>query len=325
MFDIYRTNELLKKGTATRASLLKSLFGIWHTNEAVPLLDYIIESQKTTNPINLVGIDNQFLSISKTHLLADFTTFVDSLSEISKTDLTPDSLFVKSLKNTMRLSNYFNKVPVEDTLILYNKLERIKKVITNNKLKDTYFNFWEHIINNIQSDYRKNYNRGQGIRDKQMALNLDFWLNQNDNKKMIIWAASSHLIYNTTCVFDQTDKNFKHLKPMGSLIKKKYLDKYYFLAFTPFQGKIGFKGYFGLAKSKIKSKEKSFEEFVNNDYGCDYAFYSLRNSKNIDYLKRKGVKSSNILWARNVKMDLSKVCDGIFYIKNEKLVTSIKK
>ena len=126
---------------------------------------------------------------------------------------------------------------------------------------------------------------------------------------MIIWAASSHLIYNTTCVFDQTDKNFKHLKPMGSLIKKKYLDKYYFLAFTPFQVKIGFKGYFGLAKSKIKSKEKSFEEFVNNDYGCDYAFYSLRNSKNIDYLKRKDVKSSNILWARNVKMDLSKVCE----------------
>lgn len=324
MFDIFKTNELLKNGTATRDSLLKSLFGIWHTNEVVPLLDYIIESQKTNNPINIVGIDNQFLRVSKTHLPTDFASFVDSLSKISKADLTLDSLFFKSLKNTMRLSNYFNKVPIEDTLILYNKLEKIKKVIANNRIKDTYFNFWVHIINNIQSDYRKNYNREQRIRDKQMAINIDFWLNQKDNKKMIIWAASSHLIYSTTYI-DQTDKNYKHLKPMGNIIKEKYLSKYYFLAFTPFQGKIGFKGYFGLAKSKIKSKEKSFEEFVNNNYGFDYAFYSLRDSKNQNYLEEKGVKSSNILWARNVKMDLSKICDGIFYIKNEKLVTSIKK
>jgi len=71
-YDMYRINEMLKNGMANQDSILKSLFGTWHTEEVIPLLSYIIESQKTDKPIQLVGIDNQFLRISDTYFISDY-------------------------------------------------------------------------------------------------------------------------------------------------------------------------------------------------------------------------------------------------------------
>jgi hypothetical protein len=108
---------------------------------------------------------------------------------------------------------------------------------------------------------------------------------------------------------------------MGQYLKTEFQERYYTIAFTPFSGVIGMKGYLGLAKLKVKSKEGSLEKFINDTYHCDYAYIPLRNIEVPKIITENKLNKSNIIGSKPHKMDLTKVVDAYFYIKEEHLIT----
>ncbi|MCG8575090.1 MAG: erythromycin esterase family protein [Flavobacteriales bacterium] len=321
-YDMYKVNEKLQKGEANRQLILRALFGTWHTTEMLPLYDYILASQKTANPIQLIGTDCQSLRISQDSLPLDLERLGERLT-IEKQESNPiDSTFIKSLKNQMRLSNYFKAVPLEDTLILNQGFTTLLKLMDESPLPSEDFLFWKQMIKNLQSDYRKRYFPKQYLRDRQMADNILFWSNQNPKDKIGLWAASSHLIYGT----EHIDEKERHKldKRMGTYLRNSLGKAYYFVAFTAHRGKIGFPGYLGLMKRKIKSKKGTLERFLAKTTTAPYSFISFRKNSSKNDLLTSHLQKANLVWARSVTMNIPKACDAVFFIQEEKLVELIE-
>jgi len=256
-------------------------------------------------------------------IISDFKCFIDSLNSLSTNPHSVDGTFIKSLKNQMRLSTYFKPVPVEDTLTLSEKLTDLSRLLSKQEYNSDYFDFWKQMISNIQSDYRKRYYPDEFLRDKQMADNVFFWLRRNQTERLALWAASSHLIFGTSNINEKERSDVE--KRMGNILQSNLGDQYYFIAFTPYGGKIEFKGYLGLMKRKIKSKNGSLEEILNDNVTQPFGFISFREKTNTEYIQANNIGSANIIWARNVRMNIQGVCDAVFFIKHEKLVRLIDK
>jgi erythromycin esterase-like protein len=321
MYNLSKINELLEMGMITPKEMGWNISGIWNTQEVKELFEYLIETRKTKHPLIFAGFDESFFNSScKGNLKEDYSVFIDSLEKISNVKIKLDSLFYNKIKLVAEKSYSFSKLPVEDTLLLNNKFDEIRNVLKKvNYEIYIYLNFWKHMTDNLQSVYRKKYNTGN--RDLQMAKNVIFLAeNLYPDKKIILWAATTHLLFNTLDI-EEFKKNETYQKnKMGVYLRNRYKEKYYLLAFTALQGKVGFKGYMGLGKHKISTTNGSIERYVDKLYQANYAYIPLRsNEVRLELEKNKIIKSS--LWGiKESKMIIPNVADGIFYIKNEHLV-----
>src|SRR5690606_37950428 len=162
-----------------------------------------------------------------------------------------DSLFTKALNFTAKNSYYFAKVNPNDTLALYKTFKDVRNTLGKLNNKNGYYYFWERMRDNIESLYRKNYKTA--YRDKQMAKNVSYLVNYEfPDKKIILWAATLHLIEDKTTIQFKTDYSKQY---MGHFLKEEFNDQYYVIGFVPAKGVTGFKGYLGLAKKRAKSKK----------------------------------------------------------------------
>jgi erythromycin esterase-like protein len=329
MYNLDILNRQLKERTANSDSIARNISGVWNTTEMTELFTYIVSTQKTQNPLELVGFDESFFSVNKNYdLPKDFSKFIENLEEISKRDFKLDTVFYNAITETANKTYGFSKREPSDTLLMYNKFKDINLALESISYKeDNYLNFWKHMVDNLQSVYRKNY--GSANRDKQMAINAEFLGNDLfPNKKIILWAATSHLLYNTESIkaYKESDKFIQD--KMGTYLRDKFNQQYFLIAFTPFSGKSGFKGYLGIAKTKVKSKKGSLEHYINETYNADYAYIAFRNKKiNQDFTEN--IVKSNIIWMKGLwyngeEMDINHVADGIFYIRKEHVVNAEK-
>lgn len=329
MYNLDILNRQINEGIANSDSIARNISGVWSTTEMTELFTYIISTQKTQNPLELVGFDESFFTVNKNYdLPKDFSEFIKNLEEKSKRNFKLDSIFYNAITETVNKAYKFSKRKPSDTLLMYNKFRDINSALKSVSYKeDNYLNFWKHIVDNLQSVYRKNY--GSGNRDKQMAINTEF-LGEKlfPDKKIILWAATSHLLYNTDAIeaYKESDKYNKN--KMGTYLKDMFDQKYYLIAFTPFEGTTGIKGYLGLAKNKVKSKKGSLEYYINKNYNPDYAYIAFRD-KPKDKAFDKEISKSNIIWMNGgsyngEEMDINDVADGIFYIKREHTINAEK-
>lgn len=327
MYNLDILNRQIKEGRANSDSIARNISGVWSTTEMTELFTYIESTQKTENPLELVGFDESFFGIDETNNFPkDFSRFIESLERKSKHNFELDSIFYNAITETVNKAYNFSKRDPSDTLIMHNKFKDINSALKSiSYKKDNYLNFWKHMIDNLQSVYRKNY--GTGNREKQMATNAEFLGNNLfPDKKIILWAATSHLLYNTKAIktYKESDKLSKN--KMGTYLRDKFHQQYFLIAFTPFEGKSGMKGYLGIAKTKVKSKKGSLEYYINKNYNTDFAYIAFRNKK-IDENFEKEITKSNIIWLNGSsyngeEMDINNVADGIFYIRKEHTINA---
>lgn len=320
MYNLSIVNDLLKNKAITPKEMGWNLSGVWNSQEMKELFEYVIETQKTKNPLIYSGFDESFFNSScKGDIKKDYSEFINALKKEANIDLNLDDTFYNTIGNVAEKCYSLSKIPVNDTLLLNSKFKEIRSALKNTNLKmNLYFTFWQHMTDNLQSVYRKNYKLAN--RDFQMAENVKFLVNkQYPNKKVILWAATTHLLYNVNDIeaFNNSAKYEKN--KMGVYLKNEFKDQYYLLAFTPLQGKIGFKGYLGIGKQKIKTSKGSIEYYINQNYATNYAYIPLRNKIVQKELNENNVTKS-ILWGiEETNMNLPNVVDAIFYLKNEKL------
>lgn len=162
-----------------------------------------------------------------------------------------------------------------------------------------------------------------------MAINAEFLGNKlYPDKRIILWAATTHLLYNTESIMSFRESSKLNKNKMGSFLKNEFQQKYYLIAFTPYEGKSGFKGYLGIGKTKVKSRKGSLEYYINKNYYTDYAFIAFRDKKRDEKFSNY-VTKSNIIWMEGLsyngeEMEINNVADGIFYLKNEHIVNEGK-
>lgn len=322
MYNLSIVNEFLKKDKITVKEMGWNISGVWNSEEMKELFEYIIETQKTKNPLIYAGFDESFFNKScKGNIIEDYTKFINNLEKKSNINLNINAKFYDAIFNVTEKCYSLSKIQKNDTLLLNNKFKEIKNALKKINIDtNLYFEFWKQITNNLQSVYRKNYKVAN--RDFQMAENVKFLVNkQYPDKKVILWAATTHLLYNVTDI-EAFNKNEEYEKnKMGVYIKKEFKEQYYLLAFTALQGKIGFKGYLGIGKQKIKTSKGSLEYYINQTYDTNFAYIPL-TAKSVQNEINKNKITKSILWGlEETKMDLPNVVDGIFYLKNEKLTT----
>lgn len=309
LYDCKVTNDSLHAGTSSEKLYFDGLFGIWKCDEVKDLYEYLVKKNDgINNPIDLIGVDNQMLGNSKKYLANDFKLLFDSLAYYSS-DSIGSNRFYSILQEGIRMSNYKQDFSVEDTTYFCAKLRKIKQVINENHLQThPYYLFWEQLCTNIISDYTRMYFQPFGaIRDSMMFENLKWYLSQHPEKKIILWAASGHLMY------EQHNENSNN-KPMGNYLKSYYKDNYYAIVYTAYSGKFGNSDR-GLLSFKIKKSTKSSIEYnIQKIYHGNFALFSLRNQENKKFIEQNKITKAKI--GRNeITMIPFEFADALFYIK----------
>jgi len=331
LYNLSKVSDQIIEGAATKDTLVKHISGVWKTAEMLELFEYILETRKTDRPLEYTGFDESFFRVKENHdLVEDYSIFVEKLKKESKIDISVDSTFYSIIETIARKSYSFSKIDPVDTTLVYNKFKEVRSSLEMVNYKDdSYYYFWKLMTDNLQSVYRKNYKIGN--REERMAENVKFLIEEKyPKKKIMLWAATVHLLPNTNAIKPYRESKSYRLKKkkMGGYLKDMLGDQYYLLAFNPMQGKSGFKGYLGIAKTKVKSKKGNIGYYINEKYNANFAYIPLRNTNVIDELSRNNVEEANIVWIKGGKfngeeMDISRAVDAIFYLKDEKLITPI--
>ncbi|WP_392419924.1 erythromycin esterase family protein [Capnocytophaga canis] len=317
-------NETIKTNQVKTPWHFTEISSVWITDDMYELFDYILETQKTDRPLIYTGFDEKLFYRSDYKLNDDYNEFLKKLNADTDSNIKTDSLFKKALDFTADYCYYFTKVPPKDTLVLHNTFSEVKKALNKLETKNGYYYFWERMTENIKSLYRFNYKNLSTNRDEQMAKNVSYLANHEfPDKKIILWAASIHLMDNITNI-ENYKKNPKN-STMGYFLRKEFKDQYYVIGFVPATGVTGFKGYLGLGKFKPKAKKGSFERYILDKYNPDYAFISLRNELSQKEITKNNIKKSNLLGLTPYEMDMLSVVDAFFYLKEEHLVSFEKR
>ncbi len=307
LYDCKVTNDSLKSGRSSQKLFFDGLFGVWKCHEVKDLYDYITQNSiKTEKSLEFIGIDNQFLGNSKKYLKSDFSNLFDSLKFYSSEIIESDR-FYSILEEVIRTSNFKQNFSIQDTTYFSGKLRKIIHLIDEHQLnRKPYYNNWKQICLNIISDYTRMYFQPLGaIRDSMMYENLKWYMESNPDKKIIVWAASGHLMF-------EPQNNNSNNKPMGNYLKSHFKEQYYAIIFTAFSGKFGNRDK-GMLSFKIKkSTESSIEYYIHKMYKGNFALFSLR--KNKEFIDKQ--KITHVKIGRNETIMVPfEFADAIFYIK----------
>ncbi len=264
LYDNFKANELYRSKKETISVYEQSVFPIWTNTQAFQnLLDYIEQYPE----IKLLGFDCQESGLFQDYYFEDLKKlFQRNNVFISEKDY-------EILQETMAYDfpeYYLEKSKLQELFSLYDKVQSYLEQIP---LSDDFSKIIRQTFKSVRAkvEYEIEYLKEKKIivqnpRDDQMAKNFAFIAQLYPNEKCIGWGASFHFAKNTNTlevteittsylknyleqlkeitghVEETYDKGLKQLKelkkaiPMGQILKEKFKDKLYTLAFTSYEG-----------------------------------------------------------------------------------------
>ncbi|NEM99655.1 erythromycin esterase family protein [Pontibacter burrus] len=312
-YDTYKAWQEIQKGKQTIEAARNSVYPLWITAETEELFKYIDSQKNSDRPLILAGIDCKFSgAYSTNNLLNDFEAYLKEIDSEVLQDTAQWSAFGKAMRRAIAVSDYFTKPGPEDTVVVQQVLHSVlREITTNYDSQDTDSQkslFWQQFCRSTLAEVTRKFSKDQ-VRDKQMGDNLVFLKDKlYKDKKVIVWAASSHLTYNGHNI----DREFyqQNLR-LGDYIKQAYGDKYYNIGFTGYRGKIGKLLFFHLIKVK-KHKENSIE-YVLGQTEHPYLFLDLNRPDLPTWLQEHLV--ARLFGYQEIRMKLPQIIDGLFYTK----------
>ncbi|SDX83767.1 erythromycin esterase family protein [Hymenobacter psychrophilus] len=251
-YDCYKAWQEIKKGEKAIDAARKSIYPFWISTETEELFAYIDKQKNTDNPLILAGVDCEFSgTYSERNLLPDIREYLQKIDSGIARDTARWRVFSASLTHVIAVSDYLTKPKEADTLILNpalkNILLEIKEETQSSVAAMQEHLFWEQFCRSTLAELSKRFTKEQ-VRDRQMGENLAY-LQQKlyPDRKVIVWAASSHLTYNGAAIEHEFyQKNLR----LGDYIKRAYGDKYYNIGFVGYEGKIAKLFFFYLVNIK---------------------------------------------------------------------------
>ena len=254
LFDCQQMETALHSTLPLQAAIEQGIFPIWSVSGHVtPVFRYTRATYHTPRPLEMAGFDCQF---STRGSAARFAQALDALRTSAQqahiTLLTP-----AEWNAAQQLAKQVNDEPARplpaqvqaerdaiQTLIAGLAANR-DALQTADSRQDV--DFWRQSLRSLlafldvtqqgQNEQPESVN----LRDKAMAENL-LWLARDryPNKKIIVWAASFHLMRNAPQV-ESLDKslNYAQTCPMGQTVVDALKDDVYTIAFTAYEGSQG--------------------------------------------------------------------------------------
>jgi erythromycin esterase len=313
-----------------------NLPGWFHSKYVYPLLQYAKDTRKTASPLLLGGFEyekqpnavaNGLALMRQIYKVVDWVT-IDTLMK-SKIDS-----FIKgvqgSLGNSYLPAIENNRVRTDATNQLKKLLQEIEISQERLSLK---LNANEYLLIKLalRSLLMTNETKGDGstgmawnvFRDNFMAKRVQ-WLTDSlyPGKKVILWAATGHLIRNIISIDRQNPPEYDMLNiypyyQLGDYLYQLYGDKYYCMAFTCYKGETGllypdmpnYKQY-EYTKQVPVIDTGSFEELFHR-LNKPYLFFDLRNNKSPFITANR---KAHPLGFRKDLTNWSKIVDAFFFI-----------
>lgn len=312
-YDCYKAWQEIQAGKLTIDAARKSLYPFWISTETEELFKYIDKQKNTDKPLILAGIDCKFSgTYSDKSLLPDLRSYLQAIDSRMVQDTAKWRAFSTSLNRAIHISDYFTKPTTADTLVLNTTLKGIlaelkaQGVPPTPKLPEQLF--WQQFCRSSLAEIAKKFSKSaEQVRDRQMGDNLVFLQRElYRNRKMIVWAASSHLVYNG----DNIERKFFHQNlRLGDYIKQAYGEHYYHIGFTGYRGEIGKLLFFYLLN--IKKHRPNSIEHVLGQTKQPFLFIDFHKPALPQWLQAPLIAMP--LGYKETSMRLPLVMDGLFY------------
>jgi erythromycin esterase len=331
LYDVRKVWSTLRAGRDPIRTVRSGVFREWADSRQVePLWRYLVEQMQSTRPLELAGFDLQFTgSASREHLVDDLHDY------LRKVGVTPEAVFRAfqvsgPLNRLMRDWRSFQAIdPEERSAILAAMAElgrALEQGVPGSPQDQAERDFWIQLLKSsatmmefgwkVDLDAALHTRVDSGfvgivnMRDRQMADNL-MWLAKQayPTRKIIVWAATSHLIRNRGSAVVEKDP----MIPMGDWIDQSMGSEVYTLGFTAYTGRWG-----TLAMAQptdLKAADENSLESLLFKAGFEFAWVDFRSLAADAYWLREPVSSRTIGYEPRTA-DWTRVMDGIFFIRD---------
>ena len=287
-----------------KADFTRAIYPWRRLSEFQSTMDYIVSTQTGEDPIAITGFDSQLHeAYARESLAADLKSF------LQKTDLLiPDDAYFEILHHCLN-RDYIRDREDAPSLEIYDSFVKTTERLTKEtralgRAGNRDASFWSQTIESYGVMLRWSLKNPPeswadmdiygSERDIQMGKNI-VWLalERFPDKKIIVWAANSHIQYNhELCRIVGRDKHLADEFLMGGVVRKALGDKAYAIAITSYEG------YIGVARpgkapeeyriSLLPDQGRGLElEEMFVYAGLDHAFLDLRNpAAGGDWLKQ---------------------------------------
>lgn len=314
-FEMYYASLNTDKQNDFFSEIQNSWFEIWsNSSQTKALIDYL---EQNKDSINYFGIENQagnkywtdlplilenliggdaFRSVDYNEFNSNYINFYKSIyvdtSLSSKVDISKLQMDLKTIKHNLSgIQNRHCKIMIQAILNV------------------------EGFIRQMQLNYGtySEQNKSISLRDSLMTENVKWWIENNPNKKLIIWTANFHAANNLNqTIYAPGDDFYQIMKPLGQRLKDEYGKKVFSLAFTSSQGNHA--NIYQIEPSSIITDTNSWENELANRINYDYAYIDFEKIKR----KRKYCNftfDSHLLGYTNRPGNWLNIFDSVFYIR----------
>ena len=292
-YDLDVAERRLAAGERAAEVLAQSVFPVWSKSDQFqPLATYIGETRRSRRPLTVAGFDMQFTSGPASRLPADLRALGTGPFE-RVADL---------------VAAVVQRVPKALDALDEARLDRDIAAMVAEVAKLPDASFWRQALESVRTNLRFVKNAPKMIpavfdsRERQMASNMEWLAKQFGDRKIIVWAATSHVLRDRTAIDVQTAKA---MVPMGAYFSRTPAGKQsYVLAFNAGKGKMG---------SMMRAQPMDVGEAPDGSYeaellasGRDYAFVPLRTGE-----KRVARMLGYAPWTG----EWGRAIDGMFFIR----------
>jgi erythromycin esterase len=241
LYECYAANQ----NTSLNAlALMRScIFGVWHTNEVLPLFEYIKSTQGTSRPLILAGFDTQISSsagiASRPQMFADMVRIVDP-SRAAQTSTTDQQHITGvasaqanyALSQEPRLTEFYGGLELmfqEHRALFQQAMPGSDLPKVGERAAYSMLRYMEQL--RAGPNARPNpYESGGAIRDFGMANNLSFLADDlYRDRKIMVWAHNFHIRHDNAATTS--------IQPtMGQWIRERFRDQVYTIGLYMDQG-----------------------------------------------------------------------------------------
>lgn len=237
IFECFYTNDLIKTKSSEEA-ILNSIFRVWYTSDLKDLFSYLRNTLETDHPLILAGFDVQISSATGArNRPAFFKKIISKIDpEYAGRFFDFDSVFVRNHWDDEYLLN--NK---DSLVVQYTDLTNFFNLYFD-ELVQAYRDSLQTLLIARQTalsmpiyiEQRTSVNemRAYEIRDKGMADNLEYLMNEiYPEKKIIVWAHNAHIRHD-----DKATKGSFPTRNMGSWLAQRHRNELYTIGLYMYRG-----------------------------------------------------------------------------------------
>jgi erythromycin esterase len=216
------------------------IFGVWHSDEALPLFEYIKQTQSTSRPLILAGFDGQTSSNMAAARSGVFRSLVATLdSSYAQRVFETDSTLLANPGVPYATANRARLVAFYDSLATFLRANR--RAIEASHRDDPNVAIVARqaavaLTFTVRQLAAGVGSSGTEIRDLGMANNLDFLLNElYPGKKVIVWAHNFHIQHreNTRNAGDTSNRS---PRTMGTWVAERHRRELYTIGLFMYRG-----------------------------------------------------------------------------------------